>query len=100
MAEDVTFAQTGDSPTIEPSTFDPTSQLQSPQQTLTFGQQRCLAAVATTAALGGFAGINEGGAALTGELTPVAAVFHGIAIIETIGAGGMGVYAAFVCIGQ
>lgn len=41
--------------------------------------------------------MNEGAALLTGEVTPFAAIFHGIAVVETVGSGGMAIYAAFVC---
>jgi hypothetical protein len=58
---------------------------------------RCAAASASSATLATNAGLNEVGATLSGEVTPFAAIFHGIALVEGIGAGGVGVYAAFAC---
>jgi hypothetical protein len=34
------------------------------------------------------------------EVSPFSLIFHGIAIVEAIGSGGMAIYAAFVCVGQ
>ena len=58
--------------------------------------QRC-AAAATSGVLAANAGLNEVGAALGGEVTPFAAVFHGIALAEGIGSAGSVVYAAYAC---
>jgi RHS repeat-associated protein len=70
-------------------------QLHKQQQTKL--NQKCAAATASSAALATTAGLNEGAALLTGEITPFAAIFHGIAVVEGIGAGGVGIYAAFAC---
>jgi RHS repeat-associated protein len=70
-------------------------QLHKQQQTKL--NQKCAAATASSAALATTAGMNEGAALLTGEITPFAAIFHGIAVVEGIGAGGVGIYAAFAC---
>jgi len=40
---------------------------------------------------------NEGAAFLTGEATPFAAIFHAIAIGESVAAGGMTIYAGYAC---
>jgi RHS repeat-associated protein len=58
---------------------------------------KCAAATASSGALFVTAGLNEVGAAFTGEVTPVAAIFHGIAIGEGIAGGAFGIYAGFVC---
>jgi hypothetical protein len=58
---------------------------------------KCAAAAASSGALFVTAGLNEVGAGLTGEVTPVAAIFHGIAIGEGIAGGAFGIYAGFVC---
>jgi RHS repeat-associated protein len=72
-------------------------QQQQHKQQQTKLNQRCAAAAAASGALAVNAGMNEGAALLTGEVTPFAAIFHGIAIVEGIGSGGMAIYAAFAC---
>jgi len=71
-----------------------------PKQPLTPQQKRCVWAAASSGALAVNAGLNEVGAALTGEVGPFAAIFHGIALGEGIASGGLAIYAAFVCVGQ
>lgn len=82
----------GNAPNNAPLTPE---QLHKQQQTKL--NQKCAAATASSAALATTAGLNEGAALLTGEITPFAAIFHGIAVVEGIGAGGVGIYAAFAC---
>jgi hypothetical protein len=81
----------GDAPNNGPTP----AQLHKQQQTQM--NKRCAAAAASSGALAVNAGMNEGAALLTGEVTPFAAIFHGIAVVEGIGSGGMAIYAAYVC---
>ena len=71
-----------------------TQQQQQQQQ-----QQRhvtmCKWANGSALALGLAAGGNEVGAALSGEVSPVAAIFHGIALGEGFAGGGLAMYAWF-----
>lgn len=98
--EDVTFALPGDGPVMEPSTYDPGPGIQgSPSSNgePTNWQGRCLAATGSAAGLTMNAAMNEGGAAATGEVTPVSWPFHTIAVIEGIAAGAFGLYALYAC---
>jgi RHS repeat-associated protein len=59
--------------------------------------KKCAAANMASGALWVTAGMNEGAAWLTGGITPFSAFFHGIALGEGIAAGGMSIYAGYVC---
>jgi PAB1-binding protein PBP1 len=88
---------TGRRPVVAPNNGTPLTPEQLHKQQQTKLNTRCAAASASSAALATNAGLNEVGAALTGEVSPFAAIFHGIALVEGIGAGGVGIYAAFAC---
>ena len=80
---------------IVPLLPDPEHKKQQPRL-----NQRCAAATMTSAALATNVTLNEIGAGLSLEATPVAAIFHSIAVINGLGSGGSGgfaVYAAFAC---
>jgi hypothetical protein len=47
--------------------------------------------------LGLAAALNEGGALVTGGISPVSAIFHGIAVVEGIGAAGFVAYGDIFC---
>lgn len=84
-------------PVVAPNNGPPLTPEQLHKQQQTKLNTKCAAATASSAALATTAGLNEGAALLTGEITPFAAIFHGIAVVEGIGAGGVGIYAAFAC---
>jgi RHS repeat-associated protein len=58
---------------------------------------RCHQYVQVGEGLAASAAMNEGGALVTGEVTPVAAIFHTIAVVEGLGAVGLIVYGDVFC---
>ncbi len=78
-----------------PAANDNNQQQQQSQQQET--KQKCKAAEGAAATFGLAAATHEGVAFVLGEASPFAAVFHGLAIAEGVGAGAFGVYAFFIC---
>jgi uncharacterized protein RhaS with RHS repeats len=74
------------------------NQHNSQQQSQPTAQQvKCSRATLVAQGLGASAAINGLGGLLTGGISPVSGIFYGIALVETIGAGAVGAYAAYVC---
>ncbi|HKV79528.1 MAG TPA: hypothetical protein VJP02_15370 [Candidatus Sulfotelmatobacter sp.] len=95
----------GNTPPAGPPTpqapTSPTQQAQTPQQPQPTSQQvKCSRATYVASGLGASAAINGLGALLTGGVTPVSWYFEVIGGVETVGAGAIGVYAAYVCFQQ
>ena len=57
----------------------------------------CAAAAITSGGLAVNAGLAEGGALITGEVSPFAAGFHIVALVNGIGSGGFAIYAGVAC---
>jgi hypothetical protein len=58
---------------------------------------KCSSYVKTGEGLAATAAMNEAGAFFTGEVSPAAAIFHGIAILEGLGSAGLIVYGDVFC---
>ena len=84
----------------------PAPQTQAPPKTATQTPpeqqqlQKCHRATYVASGLGATAAMNGLGALLTGGVTPVSWYFEVIGGVETVGAGAMGIYAAYVCFQQ
>ncbi|HKS66095.1 MAG TPA: RHS repeat-associated core domain-containing protein [Candidatus Acidoferrales bacterium] len=90
---------TGTSPQTPQTPTAPNTPTKTPQQP-TQQQVRCSRATYVASGLGATAALNGLGALLTGGVTPVSWYFEVIGGVETVGAGVMGIYAAYVCFQQ
>jgi RHS repeat-associated protein len=84
----------GNQPTNQPP--PPPEPLPPPQSQPTRQQVECSRATYVVSGLGATAAMNGLGALLTGGVTPVSWYFEVIGGVETVGAGAMGIYAAYV----